>query len=175
MIEELTIEITNYCPHGCAYCSSDTTASFSAGAFLQYDRIMEVLGDRKYEHIIISGGEPLAHPDFYKILILCERHSDDVVVYSNAIKHLIYNQGVLDGVYLEANVTVLPEVDRVHILRRVKQGREKDRPEVHLSQNFHEDCTCEHRILRPDGVVGRTPCDKWHLPVESVEEKASVE
>ena len=115
-----------------------------------------------FGHIILSGGEPIAHPDFYKILELCKKHTQDVVVYSNAINHLIYNSNVIDGVYLETNITILPEVDRVHILRRVKQGREKVRPEVHLSKNFLVSCSkCGHNVLRPDGTLSKTPCDKW--------------
>jgi len=158
---ELTIEITNYCPHRCLYCSSDITSDFQRALFLPYSTIETFLRGKRYKHIIISGGEPLAHPNFYHILILCGGHTEDVVVYSNAIKHLIYNQSVIDGVYLEANITVLPEVDKVHILRRVKQGKEKNRPEVHLSRNFSEDCECNHRILRPDGKLYLTPCNKW--------------
>jgi hypothetical protein len=160
-MEELTIEITNFCPRQCLYCSSDITGDFEKALFLSHADIAKFLRGKRYEHIIISGGEPLAHPDFYRILLLCENYTDDVIVYSNAIKHLIYNQSVIDGVYLEANITVLPEIDRVHILRRVKQGKEKDRPEVHLSRNFSDDCECEHRILRPDGKLYKTPCNKW--------------
>jgi len=159
--EELTIEITNYCPHRCSYCSSDVALDFNKALFLPYSIIVNFLKGKRYNHIVISGGEPLAHPDFYRILVLCQKHTKDVVVYSNAITHLIYNQSVIDGVYLEANVTVLPEVDKIHILRRVKQGKEKDRPEIHLSRNFGEDCECKHRILRPDGKLYLTPCNKW--------------
>lgn len=159
--DELTIEITNYCPHQCSYCSSDITTDLEKALFLSYSTIVTFLKEKRYEHIIISGGEPLAHTDFYRILILCEKHTKDVVVYSNAIKHLIYNQSVIDGIYLESNVTVLPEVDKIHVLRRVKQGKEASRPEVHLSRNFSEDCECNHRILRPDGKLYLAPCNKW--------------
>jgi organic radical activating enzyme len=159
-VSELTIEITDYCPHACAYCSSNAKQDRTDSRFLSFDRIRNILYGHRYDRIIISGGEPLAHPHFYDILQLCQKYSDDVAVYSNAIKHLVYNQSVIDGVYLEANVTVLPEVDKVHILRRVKQGKEKNRPEVHLSRNFGEDCSCDHRVVRPTGEISISPCNK---------------
>lgn len=162
-MREITFEITDYCRHHCAYCSSRSVDDSSKAHYLSAAIIHEHLKGKGFDRINISGGEPLAHPAFYKILRLCEEHTDDVVVYSNAIKHLIYNAHVIDGVYLEANLTVLPEVDKIHILRRVKQGREADRPEVHLSRNFREACSCDHYVVRPSGEVGRTPCDKWQV------------
>ena len=159
-MKELTIELTNFCPHKCTYCSSNAVDNMLKATFIKLDTVIKNLEGR-YDRIILSGGEPLAHPDFYTILDYCKPHTDDVVVYSNAITHLVYNQSVIDGVYLEANVTVLPEVDKVHLLRRVKQGKEANRPEVHLSRNFGEDCACEHRVVRPNGEVGLQPCNKW--------------
>ncbi len=162
MLDELTIEITNYCPNHCKYCSSNALDDYNKAVFLSLYTIKQLLIDKEYEHIIISGGEPLAHPNFYSILELCKKHSRDVVVYSNAITHLIYNSSVIDGVYLETNLTILPEVDKVHILRRVKQGKEDNRPEVHLSHNFSEDCSCEHHVIRPDGTINKSPCSKYN-------------
>lgn len=161
MEKEVTLELTNYCPHNCPYCSSDAVSDIKEAQYLPLGLIEGFLEGMRYEHIILSGGEPLAHPDFYAILQICRQHTDDVVVYSNAITHLIYNQGVIDGVYLEANLTVLPEVDKIHVLRRVKQGKEGNRPEVHLSRNFSEDCSCEHLVIRPNGKTGLQPCNKW--------------
>ena len=160
-MEEITFELTNYCPHTCRFCSTNVTDSTSNADFLSLEQIRETLDGKTFKHIILSGGEPLAHPNFYEILLLCKEHTQDVVVYSNAITHLIYNPHVIDGVYLEANITVTPETDKIHILRRVKQGKEANRPEVHLSRNHFEDCSCNHRIVRANGEIGRTPCDKW--------------
>lgn len=162
MEKEITFEITNYCPHNCLYCSSNATSDRARAIYLRLGKIRSILDGKHYEHIILSGGEPLAHPHIFDILALCREHSDDVVIYSNAITHLIYNPSIIDGIYLEANLTILPEVDEIHILRRVKQGKEANRPEVHLSRNFTEDCSCEHRVVRPDGKISRHPCDKWH-------------
>jgi len=158
--EEITLEITDYCERGCRYCSSDSCKNKQEAEFMSLEIVKDKLNNKNFEHIIISGGEPLAHPNFYEIKKECEKHTDDVVVYSNAITHLIYNANVIDGVYLEANLSILPETDKIHLLRRVKQGREKDRPEVKLSTNFKSDCSCDHKVVKPDGNIYGPPCSK---------------
>ena len=160
-MKEITLEITNFCPHGCKFCSSDAIDEWAEADFLSLGTIVAKLHGKHYDRINISGGEPLAHPDFYHIHTICALHADDVTVYSNTIKHLIYNAHVIDGVYLEANLTLTPETDKIHVLRRVKQGKEANRPEVHLSRNHREDCACDHRVLRYDGKWVRTPCNKF--------------
>jgi hypothetical protein len=76
---------------------------------------------------------------------------------------IVYNAHVIDGIYLQANITVTPETDSVHVLRRVKQGREAGRPDVRLSCNHTTECegTCDHHVIRPDGSISKTPCAKW--------------
>ncbi len=161
MKDEITLEITNFCPHKCRFCSSDAINDIEKATFMDVITVHKVLHGTTFKHIIISGGEPLAHPNFYEIYRECACHTEDVVVYSNLIKHRVYNLHVIDGVYLEANVTPTPETDKIHILRRVKQGKEADRPEVHLSRNHSEDCSCDHRVVKPNGDIMRAPCDKW--------------
>lgn len=158
-MKELTIEITNYCPHECKYCSSKTTRNRDA-IFIDKSVVLRFLYKKRFDRINISGGEPLAHPDFYKILAWCKHAAKDVVVYTNALTHIRYNANVIDGIYLEANLTVLSNVKQVHILKRIQQGREKTRPEVHFSRNFTADCKCDHKILLPDGSIGKAPCNK---------------
>ncbi len=159
--KEITLELTNYCPHNCKFCSTDTIDNFVDADFLTIGQIQEILKDKWFDHIILSGGEPLSHPNFHIIHNLCEEHTGDVVVYSNLITHLVYNLNVIDGVYLEANITPTPETDKIHILRRVKQGKEANRPEVHFSRNHFENCSCGHRVVRTDGKIVRSPCDKY--------------
>lgn len=170
-MRERTYEITDYCPHDCPFCSSDTTDSMKDATFMSVVDIARDLAEacggtgnfdgQLFDRIIISGGEPLAHPQFYQILMLCRDHARDVIVYSNAIQHIVYNAAVIDGIYVEANLTVLPNVEKLHILKRVEQGREATRPEVKFSGNWDGDCSkeCEHVVVRPDGSRGR-PCLK---------------
>ena len=165
MTHELTIELTDWCPYECAYCSS--MASPRGGHWLSLAKTRRFLRGKRYTRINLSGGEPLAHPDFWRILQLCHRHAKDVVVYTNALTHIRYNSSVIDGIYIEANITLLPETSAVHILKRVEQGREARRPEISFSRNWAEECSCGHRVLRPDGTLGRTPCNKYTAPTGS--------
>lgn len=162
-MSELTIEITDYCPHRCKFCSSYATEDYLRAKWMKPWVVQHALSGKRYGIINISGGEPLASPHFWEILQECKRHASVVRVYTNALTNIVYNAHVIDGIYLQANVTVTPETDSVHILRRVKQGREAGRPDVHLSCNHAKECegTCDHHVIRPDGSTSKTPCAKW--------------
>lgn len=146
--------------YDCKYCSSSITNDIKKATFIKILTIKKLLVNEKYDRINLSGGEPLAHPNFFNIFMLCKEHADDVRVYSNLITHRLYNANVIDGVYLEANLTIPSETDKIHILRRVKQGRELYRPEVKLSRNFKMNCNCDHNVIKPDGTITLTPCNK---------------
>lgn len=160
-MKEVTFEITHYCPHDCPYCSSRAFDDRSKAVLLTLSDIKRALKGKHYDRINLSGGEPVSHPQFYDILMLCYEHADDVPVYTNAFGHLRYNANVREGIYVEANLTVLPETDKINILRRVKQGREADRPQVHISRNFRQSCACDHRVMIPSGEWVMTPCNKY--------------
>lgn len=157
-MKEITFEITDYCPNKCEFCS--TNAGPDRFRYLPITRIKELLSGRYFDRINISGGEPLAHPEFYNILMLCEKHSKAVAVYTNALKWLFYNVRVIDGVKVEANMTVGDNVERIHILKRIKQGREKTRPEIKFSHTKENCKKCKHRVVRPDGKISPSPCRK---------------
>ena len=159
-MKEITIELTNYCNHNCLYCSSNAITDRNKAIFIDIATVKLRIEGKQYDRINLSGGEPLSHPRFYDILELCKLNAKDVIVYTNALNHIRYNANVLDGIYLEANITILPEIDQIHILRRIKQGKERNRPEVHLSNNFECDCECEHIVVLPNGEIGKTPCNK---------------
>jgi hypothetical protein len=164
-VREITIELTDFCEVGCKFCSSSSRPDVRKATFIEIETVRCVLIGKWFDHIILSGGEPLAHPKFYEIYKLCEKYTDDVVVYSNLIRHRIYNAHVIDGVYLEAKLTVLEDLDVLNILKRIRQGRELDRPEVTFSRNFSEvGCTrCDHRVVRPDGSITEAPCKKHSI------------
>lgn len=125
--------------------------------------IQQYLDEKRYDHIILSGGEPLSHPHFFEIYQVCERHTEDVVVYSNLIRHLVYNLHVIDGVYLEAKITPGDGTQRVSLLKRIGQGREAIRPEVTFSRNYEqEECDCGHVVVRPNGGIVK-PCNKYQI------------
>ncbi len=162
---EITFELTNYCEHKCKFCSSLSVADHFRAVYIEFREVERILGNKRFDHIFLSGGEPLSHPMFYDILKLCEKHTEDVVVYSNAIRHLIYNAQAIDGVYLECEVTPTPETRRVKVLKRIGQGREFIRPEVALSRNNLGDCECNHITVNPRGELMKSPCAKY-LPAD---------
>jgi len=173
-MKELTLEITNYCPHSCPYCSSDTTKDRFAAIILELVTIqnnLDSLTDNKtnlFDRINISGGEPLSHPQFYDILLLCKKYSKSVALYTNAIEWIFFNANVIDGVTIDANLTVKPNTNNIHILKRISQGRENKRPETIYSKNFDKTnpCNkceqCNHIYIRPNGKKANGPCDKYN-------------
>jgi len=175
-MKEYTIEITNYCPHDCEYCSTNSTSC--EGVFLDIEIIKEFLKDvTKYDRINISGGEPLAHPQFYEILCYCKSLSEDVWVYTNAIDKIRYNTDVVPEITVDANVCLMPgrqvyipkNADTVHILQLVPQGRAKNmKPAtIHVSGNLCDKCNyCHHLVLQADGKTAKGPCKKDYLSRE---------
>lgn len=162
-MKELTIEITNYCKERCLYCSSDATTNKDEAWFLDpyKDVLMYLWEHGEYDVVNISGGEPLAHPEFYEILEVCKDYAKEVVVYTNALTHIRFNASVIDGVTVDANVTLKDNTEEIHVLKRVKQGREAKRPEVKFSSNWEECGECSHKVMRKDGKIYEAPCRKY--------------
>jgi hypothetical protein len=158
---EITLELTNYCPHTYKFCSSDSVEDYQKANFMPINMVLHIIGDYHFTTIHLSGGEPLAHPQFWHILRMCKRQADDVIIHTNALTHIIFNANVIDNIYVEANLTVSPDVDKVHILKRAEQGREKKRPEVHFSGNCPRDCNCNQIVYKPDGSSSPSPCRKF--------------
>ena len=176
---EITIEITDYCEHECDYCS--TNAEPKRKNILDKQDIKDFLARiAQYENITrinISGGEPLSHPDFYNILRSCESYTDNVWVYTNAIKQIIYNADVIKELNVEANVCLVPgryhyipkHVRKTHLLQLVPQGRAKNMVpgNYHASSNIEQnkDCShncekCDHVLLQADKKIVKAPCKK---------------
>ena len=181
---ELTIEITNYCPYSCPFCSSNASPK---GEHLDFETIHSFImehvnklrNDIKkpmfLDRINISGGEPLAHPDFYKILQLCKKSAYKVHVYTNEIEYLEYNTHVLKEVQVSGNVCIIPGKDvyipkgifQVKLLKFISQGRGKKIKNVRVtvSRNLKEECerNCGNLTLLANGEVVPAPCRKEKL------------
>lgn len=162
---EITIEITDYCPNQCAYCSSN--AGPDQSTFLPYDWLVTNFANssKTWDRINISGGEPLAHPDFWKILQLCKKYVTPrmglVAVYTNAFECIVFNANIIPGVRVEANVPILPNTDQVHVLKMLQQGLEAKRPQITCSHNWDHKCeNCGHLVVRPDRSIDSSPCKK---------------
>lgn len=172
---EITLEITNHCTNNCEYCSTD--AGIDKLKMLSTRDVELFLSAMKYGHemdrINISGGEPLANPDFYEILQICKNYTDNVWIYTNAITQLIYNTDIVGEIKVEANVCLTPgrkvyipkNADKVHLLQLVPQGRAKDMKPVkfHVSGNIigeHKYAECNHKLLQVDGKIVDAPYKK---------------
>ena len=172
---EITIEITDYCPHECEYCS--TLASRRGYNKLTRQEINGFLNEFDYDNITrinISGGEPLSHPDFYSILCLCQAYTRNVWVYTNAIPQIMYNTDIVKELKVEANVCLTPgkevyipkDADKVHLLQLVKQGRAKDMEPANISASGNiskNECVCEdcdHIVFQANHRVVGPPCKK---------------
>ena len=176
MYMEYTIEITQYCPNECDYCSSDATPD---GKHLPLKVILEFLDGNNIgpdDRVNISGGEPLAHPDIYRILTECQKRTSNVWVYTNAIRQIKYNPHVVtDGIKIEANLCLaegcfalpftIPKGVRVNFLKFIPVGRGQGvKPlDYHMSGNIIENCgTCKHLLLQADGRTVKAPCKKCY-------------
>lgn len=172
---EITVEITDYCPNDCEYCS--TNAGVDKNRMLSTIEVETFLVDvsktNDIDRINISGGEPLANPEFYSILQVCKSFTDNVWIYTNAITQVLYNTNIVKEIKVEANVCLMPcrevyipeSADKVHLLQLVPQGRAKDiKPaKFHVSGNIlgkHKCAECSHKLLQADGKIVATPCKK---------------
>lgn len=179
---EVTIEITQYCDADppCDYCSSNASKSGEPTPIEVIERFLNEIQDKEMTdlplnvvtRINISGGEPLSHPQFYRILKKCYSITPDVWVYTNALRNIIYNSDVVQEIIVKANVVVFPgwhyfpeSVSETHILKPIYQGRAKNLPktDITVSRNFYDptQCdACEHILLQADGHVVTAPCKK---------------
>lgn len=173
---EYTIEITQFCPNSCDYCSTNATMQ---GEPLPLFDIFTFLEEHKVDatdRINISGGEPLSHPRFYEILQLCKSKTANVWVYTNALTNIKYNANVLTtGIKVEANICLspncfnqsitIPKGIPVNLLKFIATGRGKDleASPIHISGNLRDDClNCEHILLQADGQIVKAPCQKQY-------------
>lgn len=177
---ECTVEITNFCDRGCKYCSTNAINDRNRSKFLSIDEVNNFLISTEVssgfiDRINISGGEPLAHPNFYEILKVCESFSENVFVYTNAITNLIYNSDIVSEVNVESNVCLVPgssvyipkNANKVHLLQLIPQGRAKGMKPANLKASGNiagSDCgscaECKHSLLQADGKVVAAPCKK---------------
>ncbi len=170
-MKEYTIEITSYCTYNCDYCSTNATKN---GGFIDVKIIEKFLMGSKVtqdDRINISGGEPLAHPQFYHILQMCKSLTPDVWVYTNELTQIRYNTDIIKEIKTEANVCLVPgkdvyipkNADKVRLLQLIPQGRAKNmKPaNIHISGNCTNKCgECSNVVLQADGKVVDAPCKK---------------
>ena len=182
---ERTIESVNWCSFDCSYCSTDCVRDLETGDYreLLFQQVVEHMHEAKEDGVSIihvSGGEPLVHNDIGWILLEA-RHvfGRGVVLHSNLVPQIAYNPNVLEGVDVHCYMTP-KDIDTVHVLKRIRQGREArapisrlleadfrrvregKEPRVHCSSNWRHRCAgqCGHLVVRADNTVVAGPCMK---------------
>jgi len=172
---EVTIEITQFCEEKCDYCSSMATPMGEHRTFEEIKAFLDSV--ENITRINVSGGEPLANPDFYPILQYCYKITSNVWVYTNAIRQLRYNANVIKEVTVEANVCIIPGRNvyipgkhPARLLPLVCQGRAINfpEPELYASHMFYRDethdcSTCENILYQADGQIVEAPCKKKYV------------
>jgi len=69
-----TIDITNRCNQYCLYCYAEANKFKIDMDGNKWIAILETLYKKGLRSVVISGGEPLLHPNFWKILDFCCEH-----------------------------------------------------------------------------------------------------
>lgn len=89
MLNELTIEITQQCPNECLHCSSKS--SWGSMNAIEPDQIIAFAKEAKSLglcEIALSGGEPVAHPYFSRIVSDLQSIGLYVVLYTTGIRQI---------------------------------------------------------------------------------------
>ncbi|HEX8155397.1 MAG TPA: radical SAM protein, partial [Thermoanaerobaculia bacterium] len=61
------LELTYRCNLDCFFCYNDLGLRGKPLAFAQYETLLRELAAMNVMTVVLSGGEPLAHPDFFRI------------------------------------------------------------------------------------------------------------
>lgn len=88
MLKDLCFEVIKTCPNNCLFCSScssiDATTIIPFELFKQtIDHFISLGG---IEEISLSGGEPLLHPDIFKMIAYCKEKGIRTVLFTSGIK-----------------------------------------------------------------------------------------
>lgn len=84
----LAIELTSHCNQRCAYCYNDWRADNgrSVGAMASADLLAlldRALAEVEFDHVTLTGGEPLARNDFFAVMDVCKARDTAVFIISN--------------------------------------------------------------------------------------------
>lgn len=84
-IEQIQLKLTNKCNYSCIHCLEN--ASPKNDVFLDFNLLMPLIKDfvqqNKNGNIVLTGGEPLLHPDIYQIVVKISELHLPITLYSN--------------------------------------------------------------------------------------------
>ncbi len=84
----LAVELTSHCNQRCSYCYNDWRGDNgrSVGALPSAELLPlldRILTEVEFDHVTLTGGEPLARADFFSVMELLRRHQTDAFIISN--------------------------------------------------------------------------------------------
>lgn len=85
-LKEISIEIIRKCPNNCVHCSS--CSSINQSEIIPYEKFCEVIKDAAklgLKTLCFSGGEPLLHPDFCRMIDYVNSFGIDIYIYTSGI------------------------------------------------------------------------------------------
>ena len=80
---KVLLQITERCDLRCSHCFVSATGTGSDMDIEEIRRVIPKLKDAKVANVTLTGGEPLVHPDFVKIVSELVAYDFDVTVCSN--------------------------------------------------------------------------------------------
>ena len=86
MLKEMSIEILRKCPNNCVHCSSKS--SITCSEIIPYDLFCNVIHNAielGLKTVCFSGGEPILHPDFIKMIEYVNSLNLDSYIYTSGI------------------------------------------------------------------------------------------
>ncbi len=110
-INYLRISVTDLCNLNCVYCSAGFIPRLSHDDILRYEeieRIVRVAASMGISKVRLTGGEPLARPDFVKLVAMIARIEgiDDVAVTTNGILLSKYARELKEAGLSRVNVSL---------------------------------------------------------------------
>ncbi len=97
---DLTIEVTNSCINNCIHCSSRAVQD---GDFLDMETMEREIRVLNPEKVILSGGEPLLHPEIENIIYMIKAKKINLAINTCGVfmkNHIPKNLALVDELYV---------------------------------------------------------------------------
>lgn len=112
--DSIYYEITSYCNAKCSYCYNSSSEN---GKYVPFFRIKDVIKQafqiNSQTSVVLSGGEPLFHPDIGKIIeLVCQDHSEATVITNAFLIDKLDCRTLLENCNIQ--VTIESMVEELH-------------------------------------------------------------
>lgn len=139
------ISISNRCSKGCSFCYKDSTPDGKVMSVEEYCRVLDSLCSTEHGtvfQVAIGGGEPLEHPDFFKIV-------------DETVKRGIVLNFTTNGLYLTREIceTIMGKVGAMAISASSLSDLKRIRPAIDCAEGMKVNV---HYILSKESIVDAT-------------------